>query len=164
MVEGTSRPLEVRAHVVLEDGSRLQASDVLPGDLPLGYHRVISDDQDVTLIVAPARMPGIDLAWGWMLQLYALRSADSWGMGDFGDLAEFTRRAAAEQGAGVILVNPLQAVAPTHPIQRSPYSPASRRFANPIYLRVTATAAFAEADAATQSRRAGTRRRSSRPS
>ena len=150
VVEGTSRPLEVRAHVVLEDGSRLRASDVLPDDLPLGYHRVISDDQDVTLIVAPARMPGIDLAWGWMLQLYALRSADSWGMGDFGDLAEFTRRAAAEQGAGVILVNPLQAVAPTHPIQRSPYSPASRRFANPIYLRVTATAAFAEADAATQ--------------
>ncbi|MET0447040.1 MAG: 4-alpha-glucanotransferase, partial [Aeromicrobium sp.] len=88
--------------------------------------------------------------WGWMLQLYALRSADSWGMGDFGDLREFARRAGTEQGAGVILVNPVQAVAPTHPIQRSPYSPASRRFANPLYLRITDTAAYRAADTATQ--------------
>ncbi|GAB2756776.1 4-alpha-glucanotransferase [Nocardioides salsibiostraticola] len=150
MLEGDSRALEVPARVLLEDGTQLPESDALPGDLPLGWHRVISAEQDVTLIVAPARMPGIDLAWGWMLQLYSLRSAHSWGMGDFGDLADFAHRAATEQGAGVILVNPVQAVAPTHPIQRSPYSPASRRFANPIYLRVQSIPAFVGAEADTR--------------
>lgn len=150
MVEGVSRALEVPARVLLEDGTQLPESNALPGDLPLGWHRVTSAEQDVTLIVAPARMPSIDLAWGWMLQLYSLRSAHSWGMGDFGDLADFAHRAATEQGAGVILVNPVQAVAPTHPIQRSPYSPASRRFANPIYLRIQAIPAFVGAEADTR--------------
>jgi 4-alpha-glucanotransferase len=87
-----------------------------------------------------------------MLQLYALRSAESWGAGDYGDLAVLARRSAAELGAGVLLVNPVQAISPTHPIERSPYSPSSRRFANPLYLRVTATQAFARADDATQRR------------
>ena len=95
-------------------------------------------------------MPDVPRTWGWMLQLYALRSAESWGMGDFGDLAEMARRAGAEQGAGVLLVNPVQAFMPSHPLERSPYSPASRRFANPLYLRVTDTAAFAAADDATR--------------
>jgi 4-alpha-glucanotransferase len=150
VVQGESRPLGVPARVELEDGSSLDVDDELPDDLPLGWHRIVTDEQDVTLIVAPARMPDIRPTWGWMLQLYALRSAESWGMGDFGDLAEFARRSGSEQGAGVILVNPVQAVAPTHPVQRSPYSPASRRFANPLYLRITDTAAYRAADAATQ--------------
>lgn len=150
MIEGRARPLGVSARVELEDGTSVEIDRELPGDLPLGWHALVTDDQRVTLIVAPARMSDIRPTWGWMLQLYALRSADSWGMGDFGDLAQFARRAGSEQGAGVILVNPVQAVAPTHPIQRSPYSPASRRFANPLYLRVTDTAAYAAADTATQ--------------
>lgn len=150
VVEGQSRALGVAARIDLEDGTSLSTDGDLPDDLPLGWHRIVTDDQDVALIVAPARMPDIRPTWGWMLQLYAVRSADSWGMGDFGDLAEFVRRAATEQGVGVVLVNPVQAVAPTHPVQRSPYSPASRRFANPLYLRVTDTAAFVQADAATQ--------------
>lgn len=150
VTEGRSRPLGVAARLDLEDGTSILVDDEVPDDLPLGWHRIVTDDQEVTLIVAPARMPDIPATWGWMLQLYAVRSAESWGMGDFGDLAEFARRAGSEQGAGVILVNPVQAVAPTHPVQRSPYSPASRRFANPLYLRLSDTAAFAGADAATQ--------------
>ncbi len=150
LVEGQVHDVGIAARVELEDGSSIEVDGSLPGDLPLGWHHVVTDDQTVTLIVAPSRMPDIRPTWGWMLQLYALRSAESWGMGDFGDLAEFARRAGSEQGAGVILVNPVQAVAPTHPIQRSPYSPASRRFANPLYLRVTDTVAYRSADAATQ--------------
>lgn len=152
VIEGTGRPLEVPGRIDLEDGTSRGVADAVPEDLPLGWHRVVTAEQDVTLIVAPARMPDIVPTWGWMLQLYAARSAGSWGMGDFGDLADFARRAGSEQGAGVILVNPVQAVAPTHPIQRSPYSPASRRFANPLYLRIADTAAYARADAATQAR------------
>ncbi|MET0930955.1 MAG: 4-alpha-glucanotransferase [Aeromicrobium sp.] len=150
LLEGSTHDLGRAARVDLEDGTSVEVDGSLPADLPLGWHRVVTDDQTVTLIVAPQRMPDIRPTWGWMLQLYALRSAQSWGMGDFGDLAEFARRAGSEQGAGVILVNPVQAVAPTHPIQRSPYSPASRRFANPLYLRVTDTAAYRGADTATQ--------------
>lgn len=150
LVEGETRVLGVGARVDLEDGRSVEVDDALPDDLPLGWHRVVTDEQTVTLIVAPARLPDIVPTWGWMLQLYAVRSAQSWGMGDFGDLAELARRAGAEQDAGVILVNPVQAVAPTHPIQRSPYSPASRRFVNPLYLRITDTAAYRDADPGTQ--------------
>jgi 4-alpha-glucanotransferase len=77
-----------------------------------------------------------------MLQLYALHSPGSWGIGDLADLREFTQRS----GAGVVLVNPVQAITPALPVRRSPYSPSSRRFANPIYLRVTETDEFRHAD------------------
>ncbi len=102
---------------------------------PLGYHQL---DDGRELIVTPRRLPPVPPAWGWMLQLYALHSRQSWGIGDFGDLREF----AAGTDAGVLLVNPVQAITPALPVQRSPYSPSSRRFANPIYLRIADTDAF----------------------
>jgi 4-alpha-glucanotransferase len=115
------------------------------GTPPLGYHRL---DDGRELIVTPRRLPAVTPAWGWMLQLYALHSPDSWGIGDYADLREFTRRS----GAGVVLVNPVQAITPALPVRRSPYSPSSRRFANPIYLRVTETEEFLRADPATRER------------
>lgn len=148
--EGSTRALPGDAEVVLEDGSRRQVRGELPGDLPLGWHRVVTDGQDVTLAVVPGKLPAVPPAWGWMLQLYALHSPGSWGIGDYADLATFASRSASELDAGVLLVNPVQAFSPAHPVERSPYSPASRRFANPIYLRVTATETFANADAATR--------------
>jgi 4-alpha-glucanotransferase len=114
-----------------------------PGTPPLGYHQL---DDGRELIVTPRRLPAVTPAWGWMLQLYALHSPGSWGIGDFADLREFTTRS----GAGVVLVNPVQAITPTLPVRRSPYSPSSRRFANPIYLRITDTEEFRRADAATR--------------
>jgi 4-alpha-glucanotransferase len=147
---GSSRALGVDGEVVLEDGSRRQIAGELPADLPLGWHRVVTGEQEVVLAVVPAKLPDVPPAWGWMLQLYALHSAGSWGIGDYADLATFAARSASELDAGVLLVNPVQAFSPAHPVERSPYSPASRRFANPIYLRVTATDTFAQADPATQ--------------
>ena len=129
--EHTPPPPKVR---VLREG---------PDTPPLGYHR-LDDGQE--LIVTPRRLPPVEPAWGWMLQLYALHSPGSWGIGDYADLRDFTNRS----GAGVVLVNPVQAITPGLPVQRSPYSPSSRRFANPIYLRVTETNEFARADAATK--------------
>lgn len=143
--EGDAYVVGVQAQVVLEDGTRRQTEGELPDDLPLGWHRIITVDQDIALIVVPASLPEVPSAWGWMLQLYALRSSGSWGMGDFADLAEVARRAGAEQGAGVLLVNPVQAFSPSPHVERSPYSPSSRRFANPLYLRVVDTSAFAAA-------------------
>lgn len=133
------------ASITLEDGT----STVVGDDLPLGHHRLASGEH---VVVAPARLPEVPRTWGWMLQLYALHSDRSWGMGDFDDLATFARRAADEQGAGVLLVNPVQAFVPSRPLQRSPYSPSSRRFASPLYLAVTRTSAFRAASTDVQER------------
>jgi 4-alpha-glucanotransferase len=125
--------------LLLEDGSERPVRETLPTDLPPGYHSLSHDSATTPVIVTPARLAAPPHTWGWMLQLYALRSADSCGMGDFGDLAYATRRAAAD-GAGFVLLNPLHAVAPGHPVPASPYSPTSRRFINPLYLRVSGAA------------------------
>ncbi len=79
--------------------------------------------------------PAPDRAWGWAVQLYALRSRESWGIGDLADLRRFARWARL-QGASSILLNPLGAQTPTHPYQPSPYYPSSRRFRNLVFLRV----------------------------
>jgi hypothetical protein len=57
--------------------------------------------------------PGPDRGWGWAVQLYAVRSKDSWGIGDMADLRRFARWSRA-QGASVILLNPLGAQTPVH--------------------------------------------------
>lgn len=130
-----------------EDDTRIAITDRLPADLPLGWHVLETDDREIPLAVTPARMPDVPRAWGWMLQLYAVYSRESWGMGDYGDLASFAKQA-HDQGAGVLLVNPVQAIVPTLPVNRSPYSPSSRRFANPLYIKVTDTVEFHRADPA----------------
>ncbi|MBB4683076.1 4-alpha-glucanotransferase [Amycolatopsis jiangsuensis] len=149
---GQERELGVPATVELEDGTTREVGTKLPAGLPLGWHEVVTADRRIPLAVVPDRLPAVPPAWGWMLQLYALHSDESWGMGDFGDLAVLASRSAAELGAGVLLVNPVQAVAPAHPVERSPYSPSSRRFANPLYLRVSDTEAFRLADAETRAK------------
>ncbi|MER6898662.1 4-alpha-glucanotransferase, partial [Amycolatopsis sp. NPDC000740] len=143
---GQERELGQAVTVELEDGTARDVGATLPADLPLGWHEIVTAAQRVSLAVVPDRLPAVPPEWGWMLQLYALHSEQSWGMGDFGDLAVMASRSAAELGAGVLLVNPVQAISPAHPVERSPYSPSSRRFANPLYLRVTDTEAFASAD------------------
>jgi 4-alpha-glucanotransferase len=70
------------------------------------------------------------------VQLYALRSARSWGMGDLADLRRLARWSAAELGAGIVLVSPLCAAVPVLPQEPSPYYPSSRRYRNPLYLRI----------------------------
>jgi len=100
------------------------------------------------LVVAPTRValpPGLGRAWGWAVQLYSVRSAGSWGIGDYADLAELARWSGAEQGAGLLLSNPLHAVTPVLPVQPSPYYPSSRRFRSPLHLRLEATSEHAAA-------------------
>ena len=74
-------------------------------------------------------------------QLYAMRSAHNWGMGDFGDFGALAELA-AERGAAVLGVNPLHALFPAEPRHVSPYSPSTRLFLNPLYLDVTAIPEF----------------------
>jgi malto-oligosyltrehalose synthase/4-alpha-glucanotransferase len=79
--------------------------------------------------------------WGFMVQLYGVRSARNWGMGDFGDLKALVELA-AKLGAAVVGVNPL------HATQGSPYSPSSRHALNFLYLDIEAMPAFAASAAA----------------
>jgi 4-alpha-glucanotransferase len=124
-----------------------EATFRIPGDLPLGYHRLVATSDGATaeaaLIVTPARLelPG-GLAdrrgWGLAAQLYSVRSEGSWGVGDLTDLTDLAVWAGADLGADYVLVNPLHAAEPVAPLEPSPYLPSSRRFFNPLYLRVEA--------------------------
>ncbi|MEE1296018.1 MAG: 4-alpha-glucanotransferase [Bifidobacterium sp.] len=117
---------------------------VIPDDIPVGYHtlHVVSGErqQDATLISAPQRiqmLPSMDdkALWGWMAQLYSIRSADSWGVGDFSDLRELLTNGKRYTNADFVLVNPLHAAEPVDPLTPSPYLPVSRRFVNFTYIR-----------------------------
>jgi 4-alpha-glucanotransferase len=146
---GRTRKLPAPATVRTEDGDTHDIGDEIPGDLPLGWHTLLADGREITLVVAPASLPEPPRTWGWALQMYAMHSRDSWGVGDLADLRDFVTWS-RDTGAGVVLLNPMHAVAPVHPIQPSPYSPSSRRHTNPVYLRVTATNAYLAADDATK--------------
>ncbi len=130
-----------------------EASFVLPDDLPPGYHRVHlrsgDDEASAALIVTPdwLGLPtrlGSRRAWGLAAQLYSVRSRQSWGVGDLTDLTDLAVWSAFRHGADYVLVNPLHAAAPTTPMEPSPYLPASRRYLNPLYLRVEAIPEYAE--------------------
>src|SRR6478736_5038309 len=145
-LENNRPPYELDGRLVGE------ATFEVPADLPLGYHQIHaqagSADTSATLIVSPAAltMPaalGSARTWGLATQLYSVRSERSWGIGDLTDLTDLAVWSAARHGAGFILVNPLHAAAPTAPMEPSPYLPTSRRFVNPIYLRVEAIPEFA---------------------
>ncbi len=117
-------------------------------ELPLlspGYYRLLLDKADgsplaaTTLIVAPPRcyepeaVRAGDRLWGLAVQLYTLRSARNWGIGDFTDLAGLAAESAA-LGADLVGLNPLHALFPADPTQCGPYSPSSRYFLNVLYI------------------------------
>ncbi len=150
-LDGRAQPLPGAALLVGEDGEQTEVRDELPAELLPGWYRLHTrDGQEATLVAAPSQVPSAPATWGWMLQLYALRSTRSWGIGDLGDLREFVNWTAAEHGAGAVLLNPLLAPGPTHPVQPSPYTPSSRRFANPLALRIEDLAAYRRADPQTR--------------
>lgn len=151
--------------VLLEDGSRREVRQVdhyveprmiddqrtgeatfeIPGDLPLGWHtvnaRIGLDTFSTPLVVAPAALAlpaplQQRRAWGLMSQIYSVRSRQSWGLGDLADLGDMMAWAATDLHADFVLVNPLHAAEPVAPMEPSPYLPTSRRFINPIYIRV----------------------------
>ena len=121
-----------------------RATFEVPDDLPLGWHvlraHTPTGDTSCPVVVTPdvLELPEAlrrGRSWGYQTQLYSARSSHSWGVGDIADLAELSSYAAA-QGAGWVLVNPLAAAQPVPPMEASPYLPTTRRFVNPLYLRV----------------------------
>jgi 4-alpha-glucanotransferase len=125
----------------LENGATVEvpAPAQFPPELDLGYHRFVPADggEPTTVAVCPDQCPAPPpgRTWGWAVQLYAARSAGSWGIGDFADLRRLAKWA-GDNGAGFVLVNPLHAPGPGPDPGPSPYSPSSRCFLNPLYIRV----------------------------
>jgi 4-alpha-glucanotransferase len=135
---GEARAVTGPGRIALEDGGSVAVDRVLPPDLPLGYHwlSTAADPEPGRLIVTPARCPlPARRGWGWSAQLYAARSTESWGLGDLADLRRLGRWA-ARLGADLVLINPLAAPLPLATQEASPYCASSRRFLNPLYLRV----------------------------
>jgi 4-alpha-glucanotransferase len=83
-------------------------------------------------------------SWGFAIQLYSVRSRQSWGHGDLRDLAELATWSGRDLGAGFILVNPLHAAEPRPPVSPSPYLPMTRRYSSPLYLRVEDLAEYGQ--------------------
>ncbi len=149
------------------DGTPLgEATFELPGDLPLGWHALVAHidapaleatSARATLVVTPERLElpepvASQRVVGLMAQLYQVRSSGSWGVGDLRDLADLATWAAAAHDADFILVNPLHAAEPVAPMEPSPYLPTTRRFVNPLYLRVEDIPEVVSLDASAQRR------------
>lgn len=140
--------------------TRKQLSLLLPPSLGLGYHTlrvgIRSKEREAeatqSLIVVPSSSLRVEEAlngkpiFGIIANLYTLRSARNWGVGDLTDLQQLVRWSTAE-GAGFIGVNPLHALL-NRGTDVSPYSPVSRLFRNPLYIDVEAVPEFAYSDEA----------------
>ena len=153
--EGALHPASIEVAESVElDGERYIARDyTLPVATPCGYHRlgILHDGVmlgETAFIVVPARsfrpsaVENDGRIWGAAAQLYAVRSACNWGVGDFTDLATLLTQWGA-RGADIVGVNPLHALFPHNPEHASPYSPSSRCFVNVLYLDVEAVPDFA---------------------
>jgi len=123
-------------------------------ELEPGYHDLQLEKADgavlghTRLVVAPSRCfePEFirrgERSWGPAIQLYTLRSARNWGIGDFTDLAGFAEGSAV-LGADFVGLNPLHALFPADPALCGPYSPSSRHFLNILYIDPEAVEDFA---------------------
>ncbi len=132
----------------------------LPRPPPLGYHsvrvtlRTGSGEQEgqQSLIVVPAQCPSVpevagqERVFGVIANLYSVRSAKNWGIGDTGDLARLAEWT-AEIGGAFLGVNPLHALR-NQGADISPYSPVSRVFRNAIYIAVPAVPEFGASEEA----------------
>ncbi len=129
--------LAAPAELVLEDGTSLGRVDRLPRDLPFGYHRLLHERTEQLALVPPPRcvVPGGNRGWGWTVQLPATRSAASWGIGDLADLRAVASWAGGA-GASVVVVSPMGAPNPSPEPEPSPYYPSTRRFRNPLLIRI----------------------------
>ncbi|HEX4366600.1 MAG TPA: glycogen debranching protein GlgX [Rhodopila sp.] len=145
---GLGRPRPAWITLLREDGSQERfhtgsGALVLPPQ-PIGRHRVLDEDRPEhgchltvapdTCYLPPALSQG-DRRFGIAAHLYALRSPEDQGIGDFSTL-RCLATAAARAGAAMIGLNPLHALFPHDRSRVSPYQPSDRRFLDPIYIDV----------------------------
>ena len=117
--------------------------------LGIGYHAATPTGGGTAkrLIVSPGSChidPDLH-TWGWAVQLYATRSADSWGFGDFRDLRRLNEWS-SRHGSSMVLINPLHAPSPVASPQPSPYFPTSRIAKSPLHLCIEEVPGWEHAD------------------
>ena len=134
-----------RARIEFETGGGRDISIVpvrgrlrVPAITEIGYHRLLIDDRDIVLAVAPTRCRMIEDAvpdarlWGLAAQVYALRQSGDGGIGDAAGIAALAE-AAGRVGADALALSPLHALFTANPERFGPYSPSSRLFLNPLH-------------------------------
>ena len=147
---GAVRPLPGPGVLINAEGTRIDVTelpdDLEPGLLPPGAGRRAArprghrgrgtgraaGDAAVVGLDAAALRAALAVARGASATSATCASSSSW-----------TGR---EHGAEAVLLNPLHAITPVPPVQASPYTPSSRRFATPLALRVTDLDAYRTAD------------------
>ncbi|MEU9119452.1 4-alpha-glucanotransferase [Streptomyces sp. NPDC048506] len=156
--EGTALRVETEDG---QTGGEIPADTAVPetlARLPLGVHALHAEAPDgrtatARLIVAPHRVPAPPVrCHGFLVQLYSLLSRQSWGMGDLGDLADLAAWSGRALGTGFVQLNPLHAAVPGPPTDPSPYRPSSRRFPDPVHLRIEHVPEYARLSGAARSR------------
>ena len=139
-----------------------------PQALPSGVYRLRLTDagaasEDLPLLVAAKAHGGdFDRAWLVAVQLYGVRSARNWGMGDFTDLKNLIELA-SKLGADGVGLNPLHALFDDRPTDCSPYSPNSRLFLNALTSTWKRFPSIAQTPTAKRSRGCGNPLRSIMP-
>jgi glycogen operon protein len=125
----------------LPDGRSVSERPITLPTLPIGRHRLIVDNVECALTIAPpeAYRPKAALRkrFGVAAQLYALRRADEdghdQGIGDFSALAVAGEKA-GQAGAAYLGVSPLHVLFPRDRERASPYYPSDRRFLDPVFI------------------------------
>jgi 4-alpha-glucanotransferase len=123
------------------EGRRFVAKQIMLPEVPLGCHELIFGSGRTIcrslLIAAPVQSysdSGQEKSWGVFLPMYAAKSANDWGAGNFSDW-KLLVRGLADRGGGVVASLPLLAAFLDYPVcEPSPYSPASRLFWNDFYV------------------------------
>lgn len=122
-----------------------RATFEIPDDLPLGWHRLMAEGPSgyarSALVITPKRIRHRHQTvahprWGWEVPLFAIRSGCAWRTADFADLGELAALTASPAGPDFLSVHPLPASSPSAPLAVAPHVASSRRFLNPLYVRV----------------------------
>jgi len=123
-----------RCEITLENGERIEANGSHTPRLPFGYHTLRVDGvHEAAIFAAPVKAPSPRKSWGIFAPVYAMRTRETWGAGDLGDLQHY-REWVNGLGGGIVATLPMMAsFAEEDP---SPYSPVSRLFWNEMYLDV----------------------------
>jgi len=132
-------------------------SFTIPKKLAIGYHRlsieVKGKSYETLIISAPLKAYSgpktFTRPWGAFLPLYALKTQDDWGSGDYTGLEKLTEFVAGKGGKAVSTL-PLLPVFLDRPFDPSPYSPVSRLFWNEFYVDINAVPELETCDEARQ--------------
>ena len=144
----TEEGIESEWSGLTEGGPARKLALTLPVVPPLGYHTLTVSFEGAgeyrtgtqRLIVVPsqctppeARLHG-RRGFGLTTNLYTVRSGTNWGAGDIGDMKTMAEWV-GQHGGAFVGMNPLHALR-NDGYDVSPYSPITRLFRNPLYLRV----------------------------